>query len=63
MSLIDRFQNQGTQLDGQLDGALPTAPLRAGNVPPINNTFQNGQYLNNIPTGVNVANASDITGN
>jgi len=63
MSLIDKFQNQGTQLDGQLDGQLPTAPLRDGSVPPINNTFIKGQYLLNIPTGVNIDNAADITGN
>tara|TARA_R100000149_G_C5807174_1_gene91953 strand:- start:200 stop:397 length:198 start_codon:yes stop_codon:yes gene_type:complete len=65
MSLIDKFQNQGSQLDGSLNGQLPTAPL---NTPsqgaiPINNTFSQGQYLNNLPDGINPDVASDVTGN
>jgi hypothetical protein len=61
MSLFNMMQNQGTQLDGSLDGQLPTAPLRDGSTPPINNTFAKGQYLLNIPNGVNLDNATDNT--
>lgn len=35
-----------------LNGADPTGPL-SGNVPPINNTFMNGKYEDNLPEGAN----------
>jgi hypothetical protein len=32
-----------------IDGIVPRGPLRDPNTPPINNTFEKGEYLKNLP--------------
>lgn len=65
MSLIQKFETEGTLFDGELNGVRPQAPLNNTGTPFINNTFDKGQYLNNLPndidTDVERARAQDAT--
>jgi len=66
MSLIKIFDEQGTLLDGELNGSKPKAALNNTSKPFINNTFSKGEYLNNLPGDIDVQDeinrAKDITG-
>ncbi len=44
---ITNFLPQPSLLD--INGTTPLGPLSDPNTPAINNTFNNGQYLNNLP--------------
>ena len=63
MSIISKFIEEGSVFDGDLNGALPTGPLSDGNVLPVNTTFKNGQYLDNLPNGIPNTRLLDNTGN
>jgi len=52
MSIISKFTEDGSIFDGDLNGSLPTGPLTDGTTLPINTTFKNGQYLDNLPSGI-----------
>ena len=62
MSIKSQFESNGTPLSVN-NGSLPTGPLTDGVTLPINTTFNNGQYLNNLPNGIDSNLAQDITGN
>jgi len=65
MSLIKIFTEQGTFFDGTLDGGRPGAPMNGTGTPFINNTFEKGEYLNNLPNDIDapdeIARAQDTT--
>jgi hypothetical protein len=50
-SYIDGDSTNGLPMPSELDvnGIRPLGPLRDANTPSINNTFNNGEYLNNLP--------------
>lgn len=60
MSIKSQFEENGTPLSVN-DGNLPTGPLTDGTTIPINTTFNNGQYLNNVPEGINPDRIADLT--
>ena len=62
MSIKSQFEENGTPLSVN-NGNLPTGPLTDGTTGQINTTFNNGQYLNNVPEGINPDRVADITGN
>lgn len=66
MSLIKKFETEGTLLDGELNGAKPKVPMNNTGKPFINDTFNKGEYLNNLPGDIDVPSeidrARDITG-
>ena len=66
MSLIQKFEEDGTLLDGSLNGAKPKVALNNTGKPFINDTFSKGEYLNNLPGDIDVPSeinrAKDITG-
>jgi hypothetical protein len=63
MSILQKFQEQGTLLDGTLNGGKPLAALKDPSTLPINNTFRNGEYDTALPDGVQTSRATDVTGN
>jgi hypothetical protein len=63
MSILQKFNRQGTLLDGSMNGGRPSAALKDPATLPINNTFRNGEYDTALPDGVETSRASDITGN
>jgi len=63
MSILKKFQEQGTLLDGTLNGGKPLAALKDPATIPINNTFRNGEYDVALPDGVQTSRATDTTGN
>ena len=66
MSLKKKFETEGTLFDGELNGTRPKVAQNNTGTPFINNTFDKGEYLNNLPndidTDVERARAKDITG-
>jgi len=66
MSLIAKFEDAGSPYQAAPGGAIPRGPLTDGNVLPINNTFSQGQYYNNLPSDIDtaeeLARAQDTTG-
>jgi len=66
MSLIAKFEEDGSFFEAAPDGAKPRGPLKAAGVIGINNTFENGEYLNNLPLDIDTAEerarAQDATG-
>jgi hypothetical protein len=44
---VVNFLPQPSQFD--ISGVLPTGPLNDPNTPSVNNSFSQGQYLNNLP--------------
>lgn len=44
---VTNFLPQPSLLD--INGSVPVGPLSDPNTPSINNSFANGQYLNNLP--------------
>ena len=63
MSILQKFNQQGTLLDGSINGSRPTAALRDPATLPINNTFRFGEYDTALPDGIETTRATDITGN
>ncbi len=63
MSILKKFKDQGTLLDGTLNGGRPTGALKDPATKPINNTFRNGEYDTALPDGVETSRAADVTGN
>lgn len=63
MSILQKFNQQGTLLDGNLNGGRPSAALKDAGTLPINNTFRNGEYDTALPDGVEPTRATDVTGN
>ena len=63
MSILKKFQEQGTLLDGTLNGGKPLAALKDPATRPINTTFKNGEYDASLPDGVQTSRATDVTGN
>tara|TARA_B110000977_G_scaffold55626_1_gene75820 strand:+ start:370 stop:570 length:201 start_codon:yes stop_codon:yes gene_type:complete len=65
MSLIKKFETEGTLLDGELNGSRPKAPMNNTGKAFINGTFDKGEYLNNLPndidTDVERSRAADAT--
>jgi hypothetical protein len=65
MSLIQKFTEDGSFFEAAPDGAKPRGPLKAPGILSINNTFQNGEYLNNLPGDIDtpdeIARAQDAT--
>jgi len=65
MSLIQKFESEGTLFDGELNGARPKAPLNNTGKAFLNGTFDKGEYLNNLPNDIDspdeIARAKDAT--
>ena len=65
MSIIKKFETDGTLFDGELNGSKPVVAQNNTGTPFINDTFAKGQYLNNLPndidTDVERARAADTT--
>ena len=66
MSLINKFETEGTLFDGELNGSKPQVAMNNTGKPFINDTFKKGQYLNNLPNDIDspdeIRRAQDITG-
>lgn len=52
MSLIEKFDTEGTLFDGELNGARPRVAQNNTGKPFINGTFNKGEYLNNLPNDI-----------
>ena len=65
MSLIKKFEENGSSFEAADQGSTPNGALKAPNILGINDTFSKGQYLNNLPndidTDVERARAQDAT--
>ena len=65
MSLIQKFETEGTFFDGELNGVRPRGPLNNTARPFINGTFDKGEYLNNLPNDIDtpdeISRAKDAT--
>lgn len=65
MSLIKKFDEQGSLYEAAPQGATPNAALNGTGTPFLNGTFDKGQYLNNLPNDIDTdaerARAEDST--
>jgi len=59
MPLLSKFESEGSTLT-PLKGEKPSAPLKAGGVIPVNNTFSKGTYVDYVS---DAPRAVDTTGN
>ncbi len=59
MPLLNKFETKGSTLT-PLKGEKPSAPLKAGGVIPVNNTFSKGTYVDYVSDAPRTV---DTTGN